>query len=108
MGPGGHGCIRPGSRVESIFEMLTVKEKGRVITKYRLHEADTGSAEVQVAIISEEIKRLSDHLKTHPKDIHSRRGLLAKVIQRKRLLSWLKKESPRRFHGISRKLKLHA
>jgi small subunit ribosomal protein S15 len=87
--------------------MLTAKEKEKIIAKYRLHETDTGSAEVQIAILTEEIERLVEHLKRHPKDVHSRRGLLSKVIHRKRLLNWLKKESPRRLHTITRKLGLH-
>lgn len=86
--------------------MLPVKDKQKIISKYRLHETDTGSAEVQIAVLTEEISRLADHLKKHPKDIHSRRGLLSKVIQRKRLLNWLKKESTRRYHTLARRLKL--
>jgi small subunit ribosomal protein S15 len=86
--------------------MLSAKEKQKIIAKYRLHEADTGSAEVQIAVLTEEISRLADHLKKHPKDIHSRRGLLSKVIQRKRLLNWLKRESPRRYNTLTKSLRL--
>jgi len=86
--------------------MLSVKEKSRIISKYRLHDADTGSAEVQIALLTEEIENLAEHLKAHPKDFHSRRGLLSKVVQRKRLLNWLKKESARRYNTIMKKLGL--
>jgi small subunit ribosomal protein S15 len=86
--------------------MLSVKEKQKIISKYQLHEKDTGSAEVQIAILTEEIKRLSEHLKHHPKDLHSRRGLLSKVIHRKRLLNWLKREDLRRYNSIVRLLNL--
>jgi small subunit ribosomal protein S15 len=88
--------------------MLSVAEKEKIIAKYRLHGSDTGSAEVQIAILTEELKRLADHLKKHPKDINSRRGLLSKVIQRKRLLNWLKRESIRRYNNIVRRLKIGA
>lgn len=84
--------------------MLNVKEKTKIVAKYRLHEADTGSAEVQIAVLAEEINRLADHLKGHPKDFHSRRGLLSKVIQRKRLLNWLKRESSRRYNKLTKAL----
>ncbi len=86
--------------------MLTVKEKEKIISKYRLHESDTGSAEVQIAVLTEEIFRLQEHLKKHPKDLHSRRGLLSKVIQRKRLLNWLKRESNKRYNNLVKRLKL--
>jgi small subunit ribosomal protein S15 len=86
--------------------MLPAKDKAKLIAKYRLHETDTGSAEVQIAVLTEEMSRLAEHLKKHPKDVHSRRGLLSKVIQRKRLLNWLKKESTRRYHTLVKRLKL--
>lgn len=88
--------------------MLTVQNKEKVIAKYRLHKTDTGSAEVQIAVLTEEMQQLSSHLKKHPKDVHSRRGLLSKVIQRKRLLGWIKSESGRRHANIVRKLKIGA
>ena len=66
--------------------MLTPKEKQRVIEKYKLHDKDTGSNEVQVALFTEKIDQLTGHLKKHPKDNHSRRGLLKMVSKRKRLL----------------------
>ncbi len=71
--------------------MLEPDKKARIIKKYKLHGKDTGSASVQVAILSEEIDELQEHLKKHKKDNHSRRGLLKKVNQRRKLLAYLKK-----------------
>ena len=86
--------------------MLTPEEKEKIIKKYKLKEKDTGSADVQVALLTEDIKKVLSHLKKHPKDIHSRRGLLKMVIKRKKLLKYLKKESVRRYNGIVKKLGL--
>lgn len=86
--------------------MLTQKQKTKIITTYKLHGKDTGSAEVQVALLTEEIKRLVKHLKKHAKDNHSRRGLLKMVSKRKRLLDYLSRESTRRYNSIVKKLKL--
>jgi len=72
--------------------MSVIKErKEEIIEKYRLHDSDTGSPEVQIAILSEDINNLTEHMKAHKKDFHSRRGLLKKVGQRRRLLDYLKK-----------------
>ncbi|OHA49546.1 MAG: 30S ribosomal protein S15 [Candidatus Terrybacteria bacterium RIFCSPLOWO2_01_FULL_58_14] len=86
--------------------MLTQKEKERVIKKYHLREGDTGSSEVQIALFTEEIKRLTLHLKEHPKDHSSRRGLLKMVAKRKRLLDYLKDTSVRRYNKLAKALKL--
>jgi len=86
--------------------MLTNKEKDAIIKKYRTHKDDTGSPEVQVAILTEEIKRVSEHLKMHRKDNHSRRGLLKMVGNRRRLLRYLKGEDEKRYDKIVDKLKL--
>ncbi len=86
--------------------MLTKKEKDRIIEKYKTHEKDTGSAEVQIAILSEEIKRLTGHLKDHKKDFSSRRGLLRKVGQRRRLLAYLSDENPKSYEALAEKLKI--
>lgn len=86
--------------------MLTPKEKNEIIKKFRIHKDDTGSPEVQVAILTEEIKRVSEHLQTHRKDNHSRRGLLQMVGNRRRLLRYLKSEDEKRFTKIVDKLKL--
>ncbi len=68
---------------------LSTEQKQGIIDRYRLHEADTGSPEVQVAILSERITYLTDHFKAHAKDHHSRRGLIKLVGQRRRLLNYL-------------------
>ena len=86
--------------------MLTPEEKTKIIKKYKLHETDTGSAEVQIAITSEEIKRLTLHLKKHSKDLHSKRGLLKMVMKRKKLLNYLKKENTKRYNTILKKIGL--
>jgi small subunit ribosomal protein S15 len=88
--------------------MLPTKEKQKIVEKFRVHPADTGSAEVQVALLTEEIKRLSEHLQTHRKDRHSRRGLLAMVSKRKTLLDYLKREDAKRYEGVAKKLGLKA
>ena len=89
-----------------ISNMLTQEEKEKIIKKYKLHETDTGSAEVQIAITSEEIKRLTLHLKKHSKDLHSKRGLLKMVMKRKKLLNYLKKENTKRYNTILKKIGL--
>ncbi len=85
---------------------LTKSQKDRVIKKYKTHESDTGSSEVQIAILSEEIKQLTGHLKTHKKDFSSRRGLLRKVGLRRRLLNFLEKDNSKSYEDLIKKLKL--
>ena len=80
--------------------------KQDIIKKYRLHKTDTGSAEIQIALLTEELKELTEHLKKNKKDNSSRRGLLKKVSQRKRLLTYLKREDEKRYNNIVKKLKL--
>ncbi len=86
--------------------MLDKESKDKIIKKFKTHEADTGSAEVQIAILSEEIKRLTEHLEGHKKDFSSRRGLIRKVNQRRRLLKFLQRENQVAFEGLTHKLKL--
>lgn len=86
--------------------MLTVKEKRKIIEKNRIHEKDTGSPEVEAALTTEEIERLASHLKQHPKDNHSRRGLLKMVAKRKRLLSYLSRKDEKRYQTLIKKLGL--
>lgn len=86
--------------------MLTKQEKEKVSEEYKKHEGDTGSADVQIALLSEEIKKLLGHLKTHPKDQHSRRGLLKMVVKRKKLLKYLERENKRRYNTVIKKLGL--
>lgn len=86
--------------------MLTPEEKIKIIEKYKLHKADTGSPEVQIALLTEEIDRLLLHLKKHPKDFHSKRGLLKMVAKRRTLLGYLKKEDEKRYNSIIKKIGL--
>ena len=86
--------------------MLTPEEKEKIIKKYKLHETDTGSPEVQITLLTEEIKKLLLHLKKHSKDFHSKRGLLKMVSKRRKLLGYLKKESVRRYNNIIKKIGL--
>jgi len=80
--------------------------KKDVISKYRLHDSDTGSSEVQVALLSQRIEYLTEHFKTHKKDHHSRRGLLKLVGQRRRLLDYLKRTSVERYRTVVSSLSL--
>jgi small subunit ribosomal protein S15 len=84
--------------------VLTNERKTEVIGSYRTHGADTGSPEVQVALLSERINYLTEHFKTHVKDHHSRRGLLKLVGQRRRLLDYLKRKDADRYDELIRKL----
>lgn len=86
--------------------MLDKKAKERIIKKFRTHETDTGSPQVQIAILTEEIKELTEHLKNHKHDFSSRRGLLKKVGERRKLLKYLQKEDAKAFKELSEKLKL--
>ncbi len=86
--------------------MLKGDEKKALIDEYKKHETDTGSPEVQIALLSTEISQLTEHLKTHKKDHHSRRGLLMKVGKRRRLLNYLKKEDVERYRTLIKQLGL--
>ncbi len=85
---------------------LTKEEKEEIIKKYKLHNKDTGSPEVQIALLTEQIRRLLLHLKEHKKDVHSKRGLLKMVAKRRKLLRNLEKEDKRRYKAIVKKLGL--
>ena len=87
--------------------MALIKEKKtKIIKQNRLHNDDTGSPEVQVALLNEKITKLSDHLKDHKKDNHSRRGLLQMVNKRRRLLSYLKGKDEGRYNAVLEKLEM--
>jgi small subunit ribosomal protein S15 len=86
--------------------MLKKEEKTKLISKFKRHEKDTGSAEVQIALLTTQINKLTAHLKKHPKDNHSRRGLLKMVAKRKKLLNFLQKESVRRYNKLVKSLGL--
>ncbi len=85
---------------------LTVEEKSEIIESARVHETDTGSPEVQVSILTRRINQLTEHLKIHKHDLHSRRGLIMLVGQRRRLLAYLSKKSPDRYRALIAKLGL--
>jgi len=85
---------------------LKTKEKTKIIKEVATNEKDTGSSEVQIALLSKEIDKLVLHLKKHPKDIHSRRGLIQMVVKRKKLLAYLKKISEKRYSTIIKKIGL--
>ena len=84
--------------------MLAREQKSNIITKYATHANDTGSPEVQIAILSERIGQLNDHFRTHKKDHASRRGLLMMVSKRRRLLNYLKKYDTERYKTVISKL----
>lgn len=86
--------------------MLKKEKKVKLIKEHGIHEKDTGSSDVQIALLSEEIDSLVSHLKNHPKDIHSKRGLIRMVVKRKKLLSYLKKEDEKRYKDIVKKIGL--
>ena len=84
--------------------MLLKEEKTEIIEKNRTHENDTGSPEVQIAVLTKRINDLTDHLRTHKKDHHSRRGLLKMVGHRRNLLNYLKKKDVNRYRAVIEKL----
>ena len=88
--------------------MLTQEAKQEIMQKYAVHEGDTGSPEVQIAVLSARIDYLTEHLKQHKKDHHSRRGLLKMVGHRRRLLSYLYKTDIERYRSIIAKLSLRS
>ena len=85
---------------------ITAERKQSLITEYATKEGDTGSPEIQVAVLSERIRNLTDHLTTHKKDFHSRRGLLVMVGLRRRLLDYLKRSSATRYETLIGRLGL--
>ena len=86
--------------------MLKTEEKSKIIEKHKINSADTGSDDVQIALLSEEITGLLSHLKKHPKDFHSKRGLLKMVSQRRGLLKHLKMEDEKRYNKIIKEVGL--
>ena len=86
--------------------MITTEQKKEIIAKYAVHEGDTGSAEVQIAILSERIRQLTEHLKLHKKDHHSRRGLLKMVGKRRNMLEYLRRSNLERSRALGEKLGL--
>jgi len=96
-------CCRGGS----FYAVSLAKEtKAQILTDFRTHEADTGSPQVQVALLSKRINELTEHFKTHKKDNHSRRGLLKMVSQRRSMLDYLKRTDIERYHEVVSRLGL--
>jgi small subunit ribosomal protein S15 len=85
---------------------LSVEEKAEIIENSRVHETDTGSPEVQVSILTRRINQLTEHIKIHKHDLHTRRGLIMLVGQRRRLLAYLSKKSPERYRALIARLGL--
>lgn len=85
---------------------LTSKEKTKIVKEVGLDEKDTGSADVQIAFLSKSIDKLVLHLKKHPQDVHSKKGLIQMVIKRKKLLAYLKKISEKRYSAVIKKIGL--
>ncbi len=86
--------------------MLSKEEKEKIIKDFQPKEKDTGSPEVQIALLSKEIDKLLSHLKKHAKDFHSKRGLLRMVARRRKLLEFLKKEDEKKYKAVTKKLGL--
>jgi len=86
--------------------MLTTRQKQNVIKDFRVHDTDTGSADVQVALLTKQIDELTGHLKKHRKDNHSRRGLLKMVGKRRRLLNYLQENDSKKYNAVVKKLDL--
>ncbi|HBF42067.1 MAG TPA: 30S ribosomal protein S15 [Desulfobacteraceae bacterium] len=84
--------------------VLTPEVKKEIIDRFKTNEKDTGSSEVQIALLSSRIKHLTEHFKVHKKDNHSRRGLLKLVGQRRRLLNYLKKKNAEKYKGLIKEL----
>ena len=87
-------------------ELISHQAKAQAIESYRIHDKDTGSAQVQIALLTERINQLSDHFQVHKKDHHSRRGLLNLVSQRRRLLNYLRRTGPDRYQELIKRLGL--
>lgn len=87
--------------------MATAKEvKEKIVGDYKVHKSDTGSSQVQIALLTQRINELTEHFKVHKKDNHSRRGLLKMVSRRRKLLDYLKRSDINEYHGIIKKLGL--
>lgn len=99
------GCLVKAERPEA---MLDKKQKEKIIEKFKTHDKDTGSPQVQIAILTAEIKDLTGHLLSHKKDFSSRKGLMRKVSERRRLLKYLKREDAKAFAELAEQLKLTA
>jgi len=86
--------------------MLKTSKKSKIIKEYKVHEKDTGSSDVQVAILTKQVEELTKHLKKHPKDNHSRLGLLKMIAKRRKLLDYLMNNDEKRYKKVIKKLGL--
>ena len=86
--------------------MTETIDKTNILSDYRLHDKDTGSSEVQIALLTSRINHLPDHLRTHRKDFHSRRGLIGMTSQRRKLLDYLKRNDLKKYNQLLKRLKL--
>src|ERR1700757_1985799 len=101
---GSGGAAIGGEPREAFCMRMSVEKKKDLIEQFKTHDGDTGSPEVQIALLSERINGLTDHFKTHQKDHHSRRGLLMLIGKRRRLLEYLRKKDPERYRVVTEKL----
>jgi small subunit ribosomal protein S15 len=85
---------------------ITTEKKAKIVNEFKTHKTDTGSSQVQIALLTERIKELTEHFKVHKKDNHSRRGLLKMVSRRRKLLDYLKRKDINEYHAIIEKLGL--
>ena len=84
--------------------MLTPQQKRQILERYQRHETDTGSPEAQIALLTARIQHLTEHLRQHPKDFHSQRGLFKLVGRRKRLMNYLRRKDPERYQALIQEL----
>lgn len=100
-----HGLLpQPLSSVKTKPNMI--EDKDQIISDFRIHDKDTGSSEVQIALLSARINHLTEHLRTHRKDFHSRRGLIALTVRRRKLLDYLKRTEVDKYNDVIKRLKL--
>lgn len=88
------------------IEPNMIEDKDQIISEFRIHEKDTGSSEVQIALLTARINHLTEHLRTHRKDFHSRRGLIALTVRRRKLLDYLKRTELEKYNDVVKRLKL--
>ena len=86
--------------------MLKKETKIKIVKEHAIHDKDTGSSDVQIGLLTQEMDALVSHLKEHPKDIHSKRGLIRMVVKRKKLLAYLQKEDEKRYKEVIKKIGL--
>lgn len=104
----GHGWDAREQPAFAGTDMLDKRQKEKIIEKYKTHDKDTGSPQVQIAILTAEIKDLTGHLLSHKKDFSSRKGLMRKVSERRRLLKYLKREDAKAYAELAEQLKIAA